>query len=187
MLRISNTKPESMKAGRKVTIIAIWPATNWFLATVEMSRQIPSVLHGGVGQRVGTKARPHLFGGPFGEDPALRRYHQPLTIFGFLHEVRRNHDRDRALRQRIDAPPEISPPKRINARGRLVEEQDVGFVHQGDRERQALLESQREVAAGGIRERAQLEFSECPLDTLALMRAFESIGGAEEAQVLDHR
>ncbi len=39
---MSNWNPESMKAGRNVTMMATWPATNWFLATVEMSRPIPS-------------------------------------------------------------------------------------------------------------------------------------------------
>ncbi len=39
----SNTKPERMKAGRKVVISAICPATNWLRATVEITSPMPSV------------------------------------------------------------------------------------------------------------------------------------------------
>ena len=42
MARISNRKPERMKAGRKVTTMAICPATNWFFAAMEISSPMPS-------------------------------------------------------------------------------------------------------------------------------------------------
>ena len=42
MLSMSNTKPDRMKAGRKVAMMAIWPATNWLRATPEISSPMPS-------------------------------------------------------------------------------------------------------------------------------------------------
>ena len=38
MLPMSNRKPERMKAGRKVAMIAIWPATNWLRATLDIKQ-----------------------------------------------------------------------------------------------------------------------------------------------------
>ena len=54
-------------------------------------------------------------------------------------------------------------------------------MHQGDCKCEALLEAQWEVATGGIRKPAQLEFVQRPLDPLALTRSLESVGAAEKA------
>ena len=42
MLSMSNMKPDSRKAGRKVATMAIWPATNWLRARVEIISPMPS-------------------------------------------------------------------------------------------------------------------------------------------------
>jgi ABC-2 type transport system permease protein len=42
MLPMSKMNPESRKAGRKVAMMAIWPATNWLRASVEIVRPMPS-------------------------------------------------------------------------------------------------------------------------------------------------
>ena len=42
MERMSKIKPDNMKAGKKVTMIATWPATNWFFASIEINNPMPS-------------------------------------------------------------------------------------------------------------------------------------------------
>ena len=42
MLPMSKMNPDRMNAGRYVVMMASWPATNWFLVTVEISSPIPS-------------------------------------------------------------------------------------------------------------------------------------------------
>ena len=42
MLRKSNRKPDSIIAGRNVTSIVTWLATNWLLSADEINRPMPS-------------------------------------------------------------------------------------------------------------------------------------------------
>ncbi len=62
-----------------------------------------------------------------------------IAVLGFVHVVRGDDDGDAALRERIDQVPEPPARGRVDARGRLVEEQDRRLVQHRAAERQALL------------------------------------------------
>ena len=53
--------------------------------------------------------------------------------------------------------PELAPRERIDAGGRLVEEQDLGLVHDGAGQRQALLEAAAAARRRCLHERLEVE------------------------------
>ena len=92
---------------------------------------------------------------------------------------------DARLRQRVDQPPELPPRQRVDAAGRLVEEQDRRLVQDRAAEREPLapaageIARQRVLAAG---EAGHLEHERAPLGS---SRApVEAVDAAEEADVL---
>ena len=108
-----------------------------------------------------------------------------MAALGLVEIVRRDEDGDALLRQRVDQPPELPPRQRIDAAGRLVEEEDRRLVQDGAAERQALAPAAREIArerrfaagqAGHLEDEARGAPRAAP--------AIEAVDAAEEADVL---
>jgi len=72
---------------------------------------------------------------------------QAVTLFR-LFEVMRSHKNRRAcICQAVDHHPESPPGKRIDPRGRLIEEEHARFVHDGGAEGDTLLPASRQTAS----------------------------------------
>ena len=70
---------------------------------------------------------------------------------GLVHEMRRDEDGHAVVAREIrEQLPELVARQRIDARGRLVEDQDLRPVHNGDRERQALADAERKIGGALI-------------------------------------
>ena len=146
---------------------------------VEVARRVQADL--GVGadrllQRVGRVER---------EQPAVVDDRDPLAqLVGFLHVVRREHDRLAPFVQLADHVPQREAALRVEARGRLVEEQHVGVVHDRPRHHQPLRHAARQlvdVRRGPVREPELLEQLARPCVRVA--RAHAEVA-AVEVQVL---
>jgi hypothetical protein len=90
---------------------------------------------------------------------------QAVAILGLLHEMRRHQHRDAALGQAADTRPEFASHERIDARRRLVEEQDLRFVQQRASQRQPLLEAERQRPRFQVGDRREVEALDRPGDT----------------------
>ena len=77
--------------------------------------------------------------------PAAVDQGDAIAIFGFVHVMRGDDDADALARERVDEVPEAAARLRIDARSRLVEEQDRRLVQHGAAERETLLPTAREV------------------------------------------
>src|SRR4029453_3441680 len=111
----------------------------------------------------------------------------PITVFGFTHEVS-GHDNGHALLgQRYDASPELAARQRIGAAGRLVEKEYLGLMYQRRRHRQALFESSWQLSARQVGERAKLEPLQCPSDALLFALATQAIRAGKKFQVFTDR
>ena len=76
--------------------------------------------------------------------PGIHQGHA-VAARGFVHEMGRDEDRDALIAREIDQQlPEAVARQRIDAGGRLVEDQDFRLVHDRDRERQALPDAERQ-------------------------------------------
>ena len=89
--------------------------------------------------------------------------HEPVTeLLGLVHVVRREHEGDARLLQSIEALPQHVARLRVETGGRLVEQQDLGLVDQGARDRQPALHAARQrvdprvAAIGELHELQQL-------------------------------
>ena len=60
-------------------------------------------------------------------------------VLGLVHVRRRDEDRDAVVVQAVEDGPELAPRHRVDARGRLVQQQQLGLGHQRRHERQLLL------------------------------------------------
>ncbi len=69
-----------------------------------------------------------------------------VTALGLVEVVRRHQHRHAGLRQRVDQAPELPPRQRIDAAGRLVEEEDRRLVQDGAPERQTLAPAAGQIA-----------------------------------------
>src|ERR1035438_8558353 len=71
---------------------------------------------------------------------------EAITLLGLVHVVRRDEDRHPARgRELVNQVPEEAPALRVDAAGRLVEEEELWLVEEGRRERDALALARREV------------------------------------------
>ena len=69
-----------------------------------------------------------------------------VAALGLVHEMGRDEDRHALVARQIDQQfPEPIARQRIDARGRLVEDQHLGLVHDRDGERQPLADAERQV------------------------------------------
>ena len=69
-----------------------------------------------------------------------------MAALRFVQVVRRDEDRDARLRERVDEPPELAARQRIDAAGRLVEEEDRRLVEDRAAEREPLPPAAGEIA-----------------------------------------
>ena len=81
-------------------------------------------------------------------DHELARHHQAQTIalLGFFEIVRGDEDGGAGVRQPVDHGPESAPRQRIDAGGRLVEEEHARLMHDGRAEGDPLLPSSGQAA-----------------------------------------
>ena len=108
-----------------------------------------------------------------------------VAVFGLVHEVRGDQHGDALLDQAVDVRPELAPRDRIDAGGRLVEEQHGGLVHHGAGQRQALLEARAAVARpASTRSRPRSNTSTIRAMRSRLCGALEPIDAGEEVEVL---
>ena len=87
-----------------------------------------------------------------GHDHALVHHDQPVAqLLGLVHVVRGDHQRDARLLEPEQLVPQQVPGLRVEAGGRLVEQQQVGPVDQGAGDRQPPLHAAGEVLDLGLR------------------------------------
>src|SRR5690606_40167743 len=82
---------------------------------------------------------------------------------------------------------ELAPRDRIDARRRLVEEQDGRAVHQRTGEREPLLVAERKLVRRYGEVATEVEHLDHLRDALALLAPREAVNAGEEFQVLAHR
>ena len=76
---------------------------------------------------------PSVSGAPLGDDPALAQDHHPVgEVLGLVHVVGGEDDRRAELLQALDHVPGVAPGRRIEAGGRLVEEEQLGVADDPD-------------------------------------------------------
>ena len=102
----------------------------------------------------------------------------------FVHVRRRDDGRQALILEAAEQIPELAARDRINARGRLVEKEDVGAMHERAAERELLLHAARERAGAAILERLELHVDRFDLLVLALDGRAEDRG--KEHEVFEH-
>ena len=114
------------------------------------------------------------------EQLAAEDERQPVAALGLVHVVR-GHEHGRALvRDAVDLIPELAPADRVDARGRLVEEQQRRLVDRRAGQRDALLPAARERAGDLVAPIAQARSAPAPL---RCARAWASCGHVVDAAV----
>ena len=101
------------------------------------------------------RAGQHLGGGRVHQHAAIGHGHQVLETLGLFHVGgghQHRHVRSLAA-QAFDQGPELAARERVHARGRLIEDEQVGVVHQGAAQGHLLLHATRQLASGPIRKR----------------------------------
>ena len=89
---------------------------------------------------------------PLGHDQAAVHHHQPVAeLLGLVHVVRGDHQRHALLLEPEQPVPQQVPGLRVEAGGRLVEQQQVGVVDQRPGDRQPALHAAGEVVDLGLR------------------------------------
>ena len=84
---------------------------------------------------------------PHRQRPARIHQGDAIAAGGLVHEMRRDENRHALIARKIDEEfPEFIARKRIDARGRLVENENFRRMYDGDSERQALADAERKVA-----------------------------------------
>ncbi len=104
-----------------------------------------------------------------GEQPALVQEGEAVEAFGFVEIGGRNHGGDPATDHLVHDPPEVAARHRIDAEGRLVEQQHARLVDQGAGEAELLLHAAGERAGQPVAERREIGEGE---QALAARRAF---------------
>jgi hypothetical protein len=84
------------------------------------------------------------------EAPVVHDGEAVAEALGLVHEMRREQHRLALLQQLLQALPDQVARLRVEAGGRLVEEQQVGVVHQRARQRQAPLHAAGERVDLGV-------------------------------------
>src|SRR5450830_913358 len=109
---------------------------------------------------------------------------EAVALFGLVHVVRRDEDRHPARGgELVDEVPEEAAALRVDASGRFVEEEELGLVEQGRRERDALPLAGREVLGQLAEDRLEAQACRERADALGEARARKAVYGTEKAQV----
>ena len=128
--------------------------------------------------------RLHLGGRPAMADSAALHERDVGAALGLVH-VGRGHEHRLALAvQPRDDPPELAAADRVHAGRRLVEQQQVGLVHQRGREHELLLHASREVLRLAVGELGEAHALEQRLRALAPHVGGHGADGREELEVL---
>ncbi len=102
-----------------------------------------------------------LAGRALGDDPRLVHDNEPIAeLLGFVHVVGRQDEGHPLLLEPIELVPEEVAGLRVEAGRRLVEEEEIGLVHEGSGDRQASLHPARErlhLGVGPIEELDEVE------------------------------
>ena len=111
----------------------------------------------------------------------------PVAAHPFVHEVRRHEDRDALLARKIDQElPEAVAGDRIDARRRLVQNQDLRLVQNGDGQGKPLAQAHRQILGQRIEMRAEAESLDQLLDARLRLLRREVIEARVQGQVLAH-
>ena len=110
-------------------------------------------LEAGPGDDEGVQARPrdHLGDGALGDQPAVGDVADAVAALGLVHVVGRDQHGDAVGGELVDLVPELAPRLRVDAGGRLVEQQELRLVHDAGGERQPLLPAAGELAGELLR------------------------------------
>ena len=120
-----------------------------------------------------------------GHDPALVDHDQPIAeLLGLIHVVGGEHQRRALLLQAEQPVPEDVARLRVEAGGRLVEQQDAGVVHERARDREAALHAAGQVVDLGLRALGQLGELEQLVGALADVGARQAEVAPVDEQVL---
>ena len=94
------------------------------------------------------------------QPPVVDDRHPLAELVGLFHVVRGEHDRLAVGVELADDVPQREAALRVEARGRLVEEQHVGLVHDRPRHHQPLRHAAGELVGAGIGPVGQAELLE---------------------------
>src|ERR1019366_5852995 len=93
-----------------------------------------------------------------GDQLAVENEREAVALLGLVHVVRRAEDRHPACgRELVNQVPEEAPALRVDAAGRLVEEEELWLVEEGRRESDALALARREVLRELLEDRLESE------------------------------
>ncbi len=117
----------------------------------------------------------------------LARVHQrdAVAAHALVHEVRGDEDRHALVARKIDQQfPETVPSNRIDARGGLVEDQDLRLVQHRHRQRQPLPQAHGQRLGQGVEVRFQAEAGHQVLDALPRLLGRQVVQARMQHQVL---
>ena len=120
------------------------------------------------------------------QQPSAENVAELVAALGLVHVVRADEHGDAARGELVQLVPEIAPRLRIDAGGRLVQQQQLRLVQQARGERQALLPAAGKLARELVRAIGEAESRERVLDALVATSSIEYMR-ADEAQVLADR
>jgi len=123
-----------------------------------------------------------------GEEPPLIHRDQPVEAGRLVH-VGRGHDHAHAgtiAADAVDQGPELLPRERIDAGGRLVEDQQVGIVHERRAQPHLLLHPPGQLSGGAIRKPAESRGRQQGGDPGRPFAAPLAEQAGEEVDVLEH-
>ena len=137
-----------------------------------------------VGQRVGVVGGAQAVGGVAGDHAAAADQADVLAqLLGLLEVVRGQQDRRALGVQAADVAPQLEPQLEVDARRRLVEDHELGLVHERAGEQEAAAHAAGELGRARGRLRAQVE----DVDHLARAPARFGAAHAVVAAVVDER
>src|SRR5262249_19237123 len=116
----------------------------------------------------------------------LAGHHQTETIalLGFFEVVGGHQDRSALIRQPVDQSPKSSACKRIYARGRFVEKEDAGFMHDRCAKRHALLPPARQTSGDLVLVVFQPRKRQHPFHLFPALLLQHAVDSSKELEVL---
>ena len=123
-----------------------------------------------------------------GDDPPAVHDHEPVAeLLGLVHVVRREHERDALLLQPVEPLPQHVPGLRVEAGGRLVEQQHLGLVDQRPGDREPALHPARERIDARVAPVGELHELEQLLGPAPDLRARQVEVAPVDHEVVPHR
>ena len=107
-----------------------------------------------------------------------------VAALGLVEVVRGHEERRAALAQVVEEVPQALALARVDARGRLVEEDELRVVHERAREREALLHAAGQRARLHVLQVEQLDVAEQLVHARVGAGAGDAVDAGEEAEVL---